>query len=318
MNQKPKNLRFQFKGGGDTRLDKFLAEQTVIGSRAHARALIAEGLVLINKKRCRISSRILFSGAVVEVQAAPGAAPASERQEGLHDFDLERILFEDAHLVAVDKPWGLPAQATRDPRRDHLYAALRRALAKRDRTSPDHYYLTLQHRLDRDTSGVMVFTKSKKLNKPITDAFREQKAKKKYIAIVEGTFPKESRELKDFLSEKPRRDGAHFVVTKGGKMAITRVRCLATASKDGEAISLVLAEPQTGRSHQIRVQLAQQGFPILGDRLYGAKIREAGRCRLHALELKVLEWTFQAPAPEDFVALFPKALGNIGQLLADA
>lgn len=320
MNDRTKPLCFRFQGERGTRLDKFLVTQLTGTSRTKVREWIAAGHVRLNRKQCRISSKILLPGATIEFfpPNPDGSTPRAVLAKQLNPaFDLQKIIYEDKDLVVVDKPAGLPAQPTRDPLRANCYNALRLALAQRDRVAPDHYYLTLQHRLDRDTSGVMLFTKSKRLNKAVTDAFRNHEAKKIYLAIVEGVPEKAEGEYKNYLGLKPDRTGAYSVASKGGKLACTRWRMLDSKPWEKTMLGLVLVKPETGRTHQIRVQFSHVGLPLLGDSIYGAKVPGFRRTLLHALSLEIIGRTFTAQAPDDFLALFPNLKEALPQLLAD-
>ena len=124
-----------------------------------------------------------------------------------------RILFEDADLLAVDKPPGLPSHATVDRERDHLVAAVRRYLVERDRIEP---YLAQHHRLDRDTSGVVLFARDASVNAPLGRAFREGRVEKTYLAIVcerpSHRFPRGTVEMASHLAPGPAKGGVEVKV----------------------------------------------------------------------------------------------------------
>lgn len=290
-----KTYRLHFDGKDGTRVDKFLAERIPELSRTRIRKLLAAGAVHINRKRCKIASRPLGRGAEVDVVVEDATAEFV--------FTPERILFEDKDLIVCDKPAGLPAQSTRDPNRANFHTAVRDFLAKRAGIPPAEQYLALHHRLDRDTTGVMLFTKTKRRNKEVTDAFRDRTAEKEYLAIVEGSPPGGRFENRRRISVKPVQRGVYACVDKGGNSALTEFEVKARGELGGQAIALVRAFPKTGRTHQIRVHLADLGFPVLGDRDYGAKISGAARTLLHAHKLIILNQTFTAPVPDDMNTL---------------
>lgn len=212
----------------------------------------------------------------------------------------KRIVFEDAFLIALNKPAGYPCHATRDRARDHVTAGLQRFLAKRDGTPPR---LSLQHRLDRDTSGVLLFAKDATVNEPLNRAFRERQVQKVYLAVTapQADAPTASQWTVDnFLARDKDNPHRMTAVLSGGDAAQTQFTRLAG---DGARV-LVEARPKTGRTHQIRVHLAQSGLPIWGDVLYGGPAGE--RVLLHAWKLQLTHpisgetLVLVAPKPKPF------------------
>jgi len=194
------------------------------------------------------------------------------------EIPARRILYEDADLLAIDKPAGLVSHATVDPARDHLVAAVSRMLLERD-GSVGH--LAQHNRLDRDTSGVVLFSRDPELDEACGRMFAERRVEKTYLAIVRegaGRFPDGETKLEAYLRVE---GGRTRVVKSGGKPSLTHVRALERA----DGLVLVQARPASGRTHQIRVHLAEQGFPILGDDLYGGEDPDVKRLLLHALSL---------------------------------
>ncbi len=202
----------------------------------------------------------------------------------LAELTPRRILHEDADLIAVDKPPGLVSHATVDPHRDHLVAALSRWLAARD---GEVGHLAQHHRLDRDTSGVVLFSRTPELDAALGAAFAERRVDKTYLAIVARDparpFPPGVTELDAHLAPGKGPGGRTRVVRAGGRPSRTRVQ----ARLESEALLLVEARPLTGRTHQIRVHLSTMGFPILGDELYGGAATGVKRLMLHALRLEL-------------------------------
>lgn len=302
------------------RIDQFLVDSlshargTEI-SRALVRRLLQAGAVYLNSRQVRIASKELRAGASVQVffdVDRVNEAPA-QREKTAPRVELNRdaILFRDADLVVVDKPAGLPTQASVDRSRDHLYAAVIRYLAKE--TGVASPYVGLHHRLDRDTSGVVAFTASKRANAPLAEQFREHQIKKTYEALVSLNKPLQAgREwiVKNYLKKEAQSSKrSKMVATRsGGDVAETSFRAL----KVWGEFALIEAKPKTGRMHQIRVHLADEGFPILGDETYGGRLEvgreKVARVMLHARRLELKHPTketdleIESPVPSDFKA----------------
>lgn len=179
------------------------------------------------------------------------------------------ILFEDENYIAIYKKQGWVVHETSDPNRSNLFQALKSFLKQRDRLQ-ENPYLTLHHRLDVDTSGIILFGKTKETNKVLSDIFSKGLAIKRYQAICHspissipnmGTF-------EDFLKKEKRGKREVMVPVKsGGQKTITKYQIL----KSHNDFHLFEFELVTGRMHQLRVQSSLRGYPILGDQIYGDK-----------------------------------------------
>lgn len=216
------------------------------------------------------------------------------------------VLYRDAYLLAIDKPAGLPSQSTPDPGRDHAVAWVERLLqSENPATKP---YVALHHRLDRDTTGVLIFAIHRDANAGLSRAFSEHLAQKTYIAIAEmpgaATPISEEWTVDNFLAvKKIARSGSRTdAVRSGGDRAITHFRIQQRCAR----VLVVQALPRTGRTHQIRAHLSQSGLPVVGDKLYGAGHGPwADRVLLHALRLELphpvsgSRLAIEAPLPED-------------------
>jgi 23S rRNA (cytosine1962-C5)-methyltransferase len=214
----------------------------------------------------------------------------------------EHVLYEDDDLLVVHKPAGAPSQAAEPERADDLVTRLRAFLASRDGRPEGSVYLGVHQRLDRDTSGVVLFTKRPEVNAAIAAQFERRRVKKRYLAAVTG-WPRERREatLDDDLARGG--DGRMEVVPRHGRRgpriahgrargappkrrdtqrAVTHVVARTLPTGDRALLELVL---ETGRTHQARVQLAYAGAPIAGDILYGGA--PAPRLMLHASSIEL-------------------------------
>jgi tRNA pseudouridine32 synthase/23S rRNA pseudouridine746 synthase len=173
-----------------------------------------------------------------------------------------RIVFADAELVVVDKPAGMPSVPARTPLDPPAVAA---------RLAGEFGLLEAAHRLDRDTSGLLVLARTRSARAAVGRAFERGEVAKRYLAVVTGRPPEDDGELHLPLAPDPSRPPRQRVDLVLGKRAATRWQHVAATTDDGNAMSLVAVEPLTGRSHQIRVHLAWLGCPIVGDRLYNAR-----------------------------------------------
>jgi 23S rRNA pseudouridine1911/1915/1917 synthase len=222
------------------------------------------------------------------------------------EFELtaNRILFEDEDLIVIDKPSGLPTHQTIDTLRDNLVAAVSRFLSKRDGVVDP--YIGVHQRLDRDTSGVVLLTMSRRVNAAVAEIFLNHQEVKVYQALTVRGAHEQEWTIKNYLGKissqsKRARYGA---VKSGGDLAETSFRVMAEYPRG----MWIEAIPRTGRTHQIRVHLSEYGLPILGDDLYGGGKSErlAGRVMLHAAQLTFPhpitggEISVQSPLPVDF------------------
>jgi 23S rRNA pseudouridine1911/1915/1917 synthase len=277
----------------DPRLDKVIAQLAPEISRSQARKLVEEGAVYVNQKRCRMNSKTLRVGDKIRILLR------EKPVEELRELEAARILFEDKDWIVVNKPPHLPTHETIDNTRFHLALAVQEFLAKREKKKPSEIYLGIHHRLDRDTSGAILFTKRKEANAAVAQAFQNREVQKTYLAISAGSLSQPTT-IKSFLGTHPRNKRLICSVKKGGKFAETEVRALEQKILQGKPISLIEAKPKTGRTHQIRVHLSENKLPILGDKTYGIEHPSAKRVLLHAWKLELLGKTICAPLPEDF------------------
>lgn len=263
------------------------------------------GAVQVNGRRVRIASQSLPPGARVEVGVdAERLFDDATSRDNPFELTASRILFEDDDLIVVDKPAGLPAHPTLDQTRDSLLAAVGRFLVKRDGRL--HPYLGVHQRLDRDTSGVVLFTRSKRVNADVAEIFSKHLGHKTYHALTvhrakAGPPHWSVRNYLGKVSSKGKR-AKYGAVRAEGEFAETSFRVIAESPRG----LWIEASPKTGRTHQIRVHLSEYGLPILGDDLYGVKTPSAPRLMLHAAQLVFphpitkRELSVISPLPDDF------------------
>lgn len=353
------------------RLDQYLAETLprICGqpvSKAKVRKLIVVGGVYLNSRRVKIASKEVFLGARVEVYVDWDKLSSPHEKVGSGfapplSFSLgeESVLYEDEDLLVLDKPPGLPTQPTLDDSRQNLFRLAQEFMGRRVGSGPKVTsnfgapYLGLHHRLDRDTSGVLLLTKSRRANPGIAESFLKHEIQKEYLALVSGG----SRAIGEAMLAKLRplphceeslRNGQECLqnhlgplkqvdgkrkkfgaVRSGGDFAHTDIKVLKNWQMIGDSaskiqIGLVSAFPRTGRTHQIRVHLSELGYSLLGDPFYGG-LKQVGSVVIPRVMLHAASLTFPHPIhqnrisvrssyPEDFAECIEK-INKMGQEL---
>mgnify|MGYP001405870268 CR=1 FL=1 len=237
------------------RLDRYLARRFTYRSRTRWSGIIEAGRILVNGLRCR-PSRIVRFGDRLDYVPLREPEPAVEARVP--------ILFEDEAMLAVDKPANLPVHPSGRYFRNTLLCLL---LERRGETL-DEPGIRIVHRLDRETSGVVVFGKSRADTAALARQFEEGRVRKEYLVLVHGE-PPEDRIVVDAPLGRARESRvrkAVAVVPEGeGRRARTEFETLAR----GGGHALLAARPRTGRLHQIRVHARHAGYPVVGDKLYG-------------------------------------------------
>lgn len=250
------------------RLDQLVAKRTGLSRRA-AREALKLGGVQVDRKRVRVAGRLVASGIEVRVAFDPDQPPLPRI--------VIPVVFEDPWLLVVNKPAGLPTQGTWASDRHDLLAVLK--------TQRPELKLFLHHRLDQGTSGLLIFSKDPSINAELTRKFTEHDVRKTYLARVSKPVAActVDRPIGRLRNAVPGRFGVEGDLMES-KAAITEFR----PATPEECAGLpeghwIIAEPRTGRTHQIRVHLASLGAPVRGDRLYGGA--EAAEMDLHAWKL---------------------------------
>ena len=273
------------------RLDQLVASATGWSRRA-ARRLIAAGEVRRNGQPTRVQARRVERGDVIELTDAEGGpettSPAPE----------VALLHRDPWLIAVDKPAGVLSQPAERRAAGEL-AMDERLLLWLTAEQGCRPFLRLVHRLDRVTSGVLLFAAAREALAPLATLWKEGVVERHYLAVVEGDPPFEDTEVEAPIAHAAGR-AWRFEVAAAGRPARTRV----TVRQRWAGGALVECLLSTGRTHQVRVHLAHLGLPVRGDRLYGA-VGEAPRPLLHAERLALPHprsgerLTLVAPLPAD-------------------
>lgn len=286
-------------------------------SRSKVRRLIVAGAVMVDGRQERRPATLLRKNCTVTITLDEDKFLFEKKPDDIpFEMSEDAILFEDESILVVNKPAGLPTEATMVQDRDHLHAAIKRYLLVRDHTRNEPY-VGLHHRLDRETSGVILFTKTRAVNAAVHDMFLEHRAKKEYEALtlrpIDGSGIVPEPNFMFFVENELGRittksqAGKWGALASGGDPARTDFTILEACGK----WLRILAFPLTGRTHQIRVHLAGLGLPILGDTLYGGALSIPGgflvpRVMLHAERLTFphpvtgMELTVKATLPDDF------------------
>ena len=199
------------------------------------------------------------------------------------------ILLEDNHCLVIAKPAGLLTVG--DDTGDETAADLARAYLRERYGKPGNVFLGVVHRLDRPVSGALLFARTSKAASRLSDQFRRGTVQKTYFAAVEGRVDAGSGELVDWLCKDRSRN--HVSVVKPTVRGARKCRLRYRVIESGQNQTLLEIRPLTGRSHQIRVQLANLGHPIVGDLRYGAQDALGARIMLHAARLEFIHPTLK-------------------------
>lgn len=216
------------------------------------------------------------------------------------------VIYEDEHVLVINKPTGILTHAKGELTEEFTVADYVRArMTEKDLTNRPG----IVHRLDRDTSGVIICAKDSETKGKLQKQFQDRKAHKTYLAIVRGTPKKPAATLDLPIERNPKKPSTHRVGVNG-RVAITRYEVVATNG----TFSVVRLHPETGRTHQLRVHMAYVGTPIVGDRLYGSEKSPINRLCLHAESLEITipdsrRETFTAEPPADFKKLMESIRG---------
>lgn len=272
---------FLYNGEKPDRLDKFLVSRLPEFSRARIQGLIADGFVSVNGMHARKSGQIIENGSEIEVRIPP-SAPSGLIAENI---PLD-IIFENGDLIVVNKPAGMVVH----PAAGHDSGTLVNAVLGYD---PDMEGIGgeerpgLVHRLDKDTSGLIVLAKNERAHNWLQEQFRLRKVEKTYLALVDGRPPTPSGRVEASIGRDPSHRKKMAIVQPGkGREAVSEYKTLESFKQH----TLLEFHPLTGRTHQIRLHCKFLGCPIVGDSVYGKRTPSAGieRHFLHAFRLKIV------------------------------
>lgn len=268
----------------------FLLEALKEHSRTSVKAMLGHGQISINKRMTRQFDAVLKPGDKVGINFGRGKVEFNN--------PLLRIVWEDDDLIVVNKKEGLLSISTDRVKQRTAYHFLNEYVKKSD----PHNRIYILHRLDRDTSGLMMFAKSPMIKEKMQSNWNTAITTRTYVAVVEGRPEKDTDLIVSNLTEN--RKMQVYVTAEGdGKEAITRYKLL----QSNGAYSLLALELETGRKNQIRVQMQSIGHPVAGDVKYGAETNPAHRLLLHAQKLYFIhprtgeEMKFETRIPDIFL-----------------
>lgn len=280
------------------------------GSRTNIKGLLARRVVNVNGSIQTRHDTPLHAGDVVTVVSGKGNAELTHPKL--------KIVYEDDYLIVVEKKQGLLTVATYPGSTETTVFSILKAYVRRQNQRAGIYTV---HRLDRETSGLLVFAKTPELQEYMRTYWRQLVTKRTYIAVAEGRFgEKEGQIVSWFTEDKKNAMVYSSPVDDGGQKAVTNYKVvkespLSHPGGEGQGergLSLVELNLETGRTNQIRVHLATKGHPVVGDRKYGHGNEESPIDRL-CLHARVLEFIhpateqkvhFETPTPKDFLSLF--------------
>ena len=281
---------------GSTLMDFLLSKMGGM-SRTSVKNLLARRVVRVNRSVETRPDTVLNSGDEVVIVPEQGARHLTHPKL--------RIVYEDDYLIVVEKREGLlTVSAHPGSAETTAFSILKDYVRRSDKRNG----IFVVHRLDRETSGLLVFAKTRELQEYMRTYWRELVTKRTYVAVVEGEMPKEEDTITTWLSEDPKSTMVYSSpVDDGGKVAITHYKQLKT---NGD-YSLLELHLETGRTNQIRVHMASVGHPVVSDRKYGSgKVPPIDRLGLHARILEFIHPAteqvvhFETPVPREFLHIF--------------
>jgi len=284
------------------RLDKFVSEECPELSRTHAQKLIADGYITVNDHIAKAGLKLdIGDKLTISIPPTP-PSPLSPEAIPLN------IIYEDDDLLVIDKPAGLAVH----PAPGHLSHTLVNAILSHFphlAEISDSLRPGIVHRLDKDTSGVMLVAKNTTAQLNLINQFKTRSVVKAYLVLVKGRLTPENGIIEAPIGRDPRNRKRMAVVAEGrGREARTQYQVVKYMGN----YTLLEVRPETGRTHQIRVHLAAIGFPVVGDKVYGVKSAHLSRQFLHASLLG-----FHLPSTGEYVEFTSDLPTDLAQALKD-
>ena len=249
------------------RLDSFLSKRLVQFSRTNIQKMIANGLILVNEKIVKKNFRLSYSDSIdIDISNKADKSKVSLKK---WDYPLE-VLYQDKDIAIINKPRGIivhPAPGNHDRT---LVNILLHRFDKELKNALDPSRPGIVHRLDKNTTGIMIIALNEHAHWKISDQFKDRTIQKEYIALTWRQWKEQSGIIENILGRN-KKNPIQFESSDTGKKALSHFELI----KAGEYLSAVRFFPKTGRTHQIRVHCKEFGFPIFGDELYGGGIKKS-------------------------------------------
>lgn len=282
-----------FKVDNSMELMKFLMEKMPENSRNSIKSMLTHKRVLVDDEVVSQYNYLLKAGQTVSI----GKAKISKQ-----DLKGVTILYEDKDIIVIEKAKGLLSVATAKEKDNTAYSILKKYLKEKD---PKNMIFVV-HRLDRDTSGVMLFAKTAKAQDILQTNWNDMVKERTYVAVVEGTMEKDSDTITSYLAENKAYITYSTDNKEEGKKAISTYKVL----KKNKRYSMVEVNIETGRKNQIRVHMQELGHSVIGDKKYGATTNPIKRLGLHAHSIVFTHpitkelFSFTSEIPNEFNSLF--------------
>ncbi|WP_432205435.1 RluA family pseudouridine synthase (plasmid) [Cetobacterium somerae] len=285
----------KFKASERNELMKFLVENLTKQSKNNIKTLLSKEQILVNGKIERQFNLVLNPGDEVSINWNKNRN--DQTPKGI------KILFEDKDIVVIEKENGLLSISTEKKSNERTaYKLLMDYMKSKDKKER----IFIVHRLDKDTSGVMIFAKSEKVKEQLQENWNDLVLEREYSVIVEGIVKEKVGQIKSYLKENKVFTTYSVKDDKnGGKLAITNYKVVKTKGK----FTYLKAALETGRKNQIRVHMSDIGHPVVGDKKYGAQTNILKRLGLHAHTLKIKHpvtnevMSFVSPTPKEFTRI---------------
>ena len=285
-----KNPEFTVKT--ESELLPFLLECFKNKSRNYVKGILKRGQITVDGNVCKDYSYNLGPGQQLEVLL----------YTTVRDKINLNIIFEDDDIIVIDKPAGMLSISTDDERENTAYHIVGNYIKNRDKSGR----IFIVHRLDRDTSGVLLLAKNERIKHTLQENWNDIVIKRGYVAVVEGKVQTPQKQIVSWLKQTKTLLMYSSDKENDGKMAITNYQVLQTSEK----YSLLDISLDTGRKNQIRIHMKDIGHSVVGDKKYGALTDPLGRLGLHASELIIKhplskeQIRFESPVPKAFMEVF--------------
>lgn len=283
---------FLFEVNEEAELLPFLLENMKKNSRNSIKSILTRGQVSVDGRSVTKHNHQLLPGQQVEIIANKAALNES-KITGL------TIIYEDDAIIVIDKEASLLSMAAKDKNERTAFSEVSAYVKRQD----PRQRVFIVHRLDRDTSGVLLFAKSEQVKMTLQDNWDEVVKERIYTALVEGSVRKESGTIKSWLKETRTYKVYSNPTDNGGQLAITHYKKI----RSNRQYSLLEVKLETGRKNQIRVHMEEIGHPVVGDKKYGSTVNPIKRLGLHATALTIVHpvtkeiMKFETATPSSFI-----------------